>query len=102
MQSPIKLSDEQMTAIFAASHPLPPDVRGPFLEACARELAALPEIGDGAVFRIVTMVQKQFFDPPDTSRKWGVEFGRRSKLKDAEPIEGHERDRRYRSGRARV
>jgi len=61
---PLALTDEQITAIFAASHPLPRDVRGPFLEACARELAALPEIGDGVVHCVVADVQRRYFDPP--------------------------------------
>jgi hypothetical protein len=54
--------------MIAASRPLPPDARGPFLEACARELASLPELGDGALHRTIARVQKWFFDPPDLSR----------------------------------
>jgi hypothetical protein len=41
--SPIALSEAQMMASIAASAPLPPASRGPFLKACARELASLPE-----------------------------------------------------------
>jgi hypothetical protein len=47
---PIYLSDEAMNAVLAAAHPLQPDARGPFLEACARALAGLPEVGDGIVW----------------------------------------------------
>ena len=61
---PIRLSDEQMSAVFAAAHPLPSDRRSAFLEDVARELAGLPDIGDGAVHRTVMRVQKRFFDPP--------------------------------------
>ena len=62
---PVRLTDEQMTAVFAASHPLPPDRRSAFLEACEQELAALPEgIGDGSLHRVVAQVQRKFFDPP--------------------------------------
>jgi hypothetical protein len=50
-----------MSAILAASHPLPPDSRGAFLEHCARELANLPEIGDGVLHRVVTEVQRLYF-----------------------------------------
>jgi hypothetical protein len=39
--APIALSDEQMSAILAASYPLPPSTRSAFLETCAREIAAL-------------------------------------------------------------
>ena len=70
----IRLTDEQANAVFAAAHPLQPHQRSPFLEACAQELARLPEIGDGAVFRVVTAVQKRFLDPPtftgNNSSKW--------------------------------
>jgi hypothetical protein len=69
---PIALTDSQMSALFAASHPLPPQTRSAFLEACARELAGLDVIGDGTVHRVVMTVQKRFFDPPadvDPGRK---------------------------------
>jgi hypothetical protein len=61
---PLCLSDDQLNALLAASYPLLPNRRSAFLEACARELANLPEIGEGAVHRIVSAVQRQFFDPP--------------------------------------
>jgi hypothetical protein len=51
--SPIALSEAQMSALLAASHPLPPDCRSAFLEHCARELAQLPMVGDGAVHRVI-------------------------------------------------
>jgi hypothetical protein len=83
---PVRLTDEQMSAILAASHPLPPDVRGAFLETCARELAGLSEIGDGTVHRVVMVVQRRYFDPPDNT---GWEIGQRdhaTKLTTAAPI----------------
>jgi hypothetical protein len=61
---PVRLSDEAMCAILGASHPLPPDRRSDFLEDVARELAALPMVGDGACHRVVMAVQKKYFDPP--------------------------------------
>jgi hypothetical protein len=70
--SPIHLTDDQLTAIFAASHPLQPNQRSQFLEACAQELAQLGEIGDGAVHRVVSAVQKRFFDPPEFDHDNGV------------------------------
>jgi hypothetical protein len=66
---PIALSEPQMCALLAASYPLPPRSRGPFLEACARELANLPELGDGALHRLIVRVQKMYFDPPDLNRR---------------------------------
>jgi hypothetical protein len=46
---PIALSESQMCALLAASHPLPPALRSAFLEACAREIANLPESRDGDI-----------------------------------------------------
>lgn len=68
-RSPIALTNEQLSAILAAAHPLPRDPRSAFLERCARELAALPAIGDGAVHRVVSEVQRAYFDPPVLSRE---------------------------------
>jgi hypothetical protein len=79
MAIPIHLSDAQMSAIFAASHPLPPHRRGPFLEACAQELAQRSDIGDGTVFRIVSAMQKKFFDPPDFGVDNGASRSRRGR-----------------------
>jgi hypothetical protein len=69
---PLSLTDEQMSALLAASHPLPPDSRVAFLEHCARELARLPMIGDGALHRLIMQVQAQYFDPPDLHRAVGT------------------------------
>jgi hypothetical protein len=96
--SPLALTDEQMTAILAASHPLPPDVRGPFLEACARELAALPVVGDGVVHRVVMFCQQRYFDPPLETERHEPRHDRR---RVGEPI-ADDSDRRTRSSRARV
>jgi hypothetical protein len=54
LQHPVRLSDEAMTAVLAASYPMPADRRG-LLVAVARELAGLPEVGDGVVHRVVTV-----------------------------------------------
>ena len=67
MQQPIRLSDDQMPAVLAASTPLPPDLRAAFLETCAREISALPMVGDGALHRVIMQVQRQYFDAPDLS-----------------------------------
>jgi hypothetical protein len=44
---PIALTEPQMLALLAASYPLPAPARAAFLEHCAREIANLPELGDG-------------------------------------------------------
>ena len=54
-----------MCALLAASHPLPPAARPAFLEACAKEIADLPELGDGVLHRMIMRVQRMYFDPPD-------------------------------------
>ena len=62
---PLALSEAQMLALLAASHPLPPAARPAFLEACAQEIAAMPELGDGALHRTIVRVQRMYLDPPD-------------------------------------
>jgi hypothetical protein len=32
---------------------------------CAREIASLPELGDGVLHRMIVRVQRMYFDPPD-------------------------------------
>jgi hypothetical protein len=64
----VALSDAQMSALLAASYPLPADCRDDFLLDCARELAQLPELGDGVMHRIVTVVQARYFVPPPPGR----------------------------------
>jgi hypothetical protein len=44
---------------------LPPAARSAFLEHCAREIASLPELGDGVLHRMIVRVQRMYFDPPD-------------------------------------
>jgi hypothetical protein len=66
---PIALSDEQMSAVLAASHPLPADRRNDFLADCARELARLPVVGDGVLHRIIMQVQRRHFDPPTQTER---------------------------------
>jgi hypothetical protein len=44
---------------------------------CAREIANLPELGDGVLHRTIVRVQRLYFDPPDIDgrmprvSKWG-------------------------------
>ena len=64
---PIALSDDQLDAVMRAATPLQPRDRGPFLEELARELARLPDIGDGSLHRIIMTVQHKHFAPPRES-----------------------------------
>jgi hypothetical protein len=66
---PLRLTEDQMNALLAASKPLPADVRSAFLEHAAQEIAALPEVGDGALHRVVMRVQRLYFDPPHLSHE---------------------------------
>jgi hypothetical protein len=77
MPQPVRLTDAQMNAIWAAAHPLPRDRCSDFLADAARELAALPAIGDGSVHRVLMVVQRRYFDPPaDVSGFHGGKYSR--------------------------
>jgi hypothetical protein len=56
-----------MMAILAAAAPLAASDRNPFLLEVAQLLQALPEVGDGALHRIIMQVQRRHFDPPELS-----------------------------------
>jgi hypothetical protein len=62
--TPIALTDLQLDAVMRAAAPLLPCDRSPFLEEVARELAALPDIGDGVLHRVIMSVQRRHFSPP--------------------------------------
>jgi hypothetical protein len=52
----------------------------PFLEHCARELSQLPEIGDGAVHRVVTATQRLYFEAPKAQKSgWHSKYARCSR-----------------------
>jgi hypothetical protein len=61
---PIALTDQQVMAILAAAHPLARGDRDAFLLEVAQLLQALPEVGDGALHRVIMQVQRRHFDPP--------------------------------------
>jgi hypothetical protein len=67
MLTPVALTDAQMMAILAAAAPLAAHDRNPFLLEMAQLLQTLPEIGDGALHRIIMQVQRKHFDPPELS-----------------------------------
>jgi hypothetical protein len=65
MQQPLKLSDAELDALYAAVRPIAPDRRDEFLQAVADALAGLRELGPGATYRVIRDQQRRFFDPPD-------------------------------------
>jgi hypothetical protein len=77
------LTDQQMDAVLAAAHPLPPDRRSAFLEEVALALSRASVIGDGITHRIIMEAQRRFFDPPsfssDSGGKWNGKAVRRAR-----------------------
>ena len=67
---PLRLTDDQLTAVLRAAEPLAVGDRG------AQDVAAAlqgQELGDGAVYRTVAQVQRRYYDPPILSAppRWG-------------------------------
>jgi hypothetical protein len=61
---PLRLTDSQITHIFAAARPLAVQDRDPFLQEVASLLAGVADPGDGDVARAIRAVQRRHFDPP--------------------------------------
>jgi hypothetical protein len=68
--------------------PLLPGARAAFRQAAEEALARLPCCGEGAAYRAVAALQRQFFDAPSFSEaRWGTDRPPRpSRLKGAAPI----------------
>jgi hypothetical protein len=63
--TPIRLSDEELAAVFNAARPLAVDRRDAFLQLVADELARLNgSHGPGDVYRAIRAAQRVYFDPP--------------------------------------
>jgi hypothetical protein len=75
---PLKLSDAELDAVFAAARPLPRDQRDAFMQTVAVAISGLNERGPGATYRVIRDVQRQYFDPPidrvSTIRHGGYNF----------------------------
>lgn len=69
---PLKLSDDELSAVLAAARPLPVECRDAFLQQVASALQGCGEIGPGVVYRVAAQVQREFFDPPDLSKSRDV------------------------------
>jgi hypothetical protein len=64
---PLRLSDDELTAVMAAARPLPVERRDSFLQEIAHTLRECGELGPGVVYRVCAEVQRRH-DPPDLSR----------------------------------
>jgi hypothetical protein len=69
MPSPVRLTDDQLTALMRLAQPLQPQHRDTFLRLIAHELQGRADIGDGELHRVACDVIKshQLFDPPNLS-----------------------------------
>ena len=74
--TPIALSDQQLSAIWAAAMPLDVKAREPFLREVAQLLQAQPELGDGSLHRLLVVVQQRYFDPPQFASDNGGKYDR--------------------------
>lgn len=104
MESPLPIFDDADPDILISrlAGPLAPGDRVAFRRAAEAALARVPCWGEGAVYRAVAALQRDFFVPPDDNRAaWDISReGHVSKLTQAAPIE-QDRDRRFtRSSRA--
>ena len=61
---PLALTDDQLSAVYAAAQPLEVADRDPFLQAVAAALSNHTDPGDGDVHRACREAQRRFFDPP--------------------------------------
>jgi hypothetical protein len=62
---PLRLSDSELDIVLAAARPLDVAACDGFLQDVAAALTALPERGDGCVYRVVREIQRRHFDAPD-------------------------------------
>jgi hypothetical protein len=81
--------------ILRLAGPLPLDARAAFRQAAEAALAQIPCWGEGAAYRAVAVLQRDYFVPPDDHRAtWDITHeGHASKLTREPPLE-HGRDRR--------
>ena len=56
----IALSDTELEQVMSAARPLPPKLRGEFLQAVAAEIEQQHQRGPGAVYRACRELQRQF------------------------------------------
>jgi hypothetical protein len=71
---PLKLSDDEMSAVMSAARPLSIELRDPFLRAVAHELQGCSEIGPGVVHQVCREQQRIFMNGawPEFTRSAGA------------------------------
>jgi hypothetical protein len=69
---PIRLTDDELSAVLAAARPLAVEMRDPFLRAVAAALEGSEVIGPGTVHQVCRELQRQFFDAPEFTRAAGA------------------------------
>ena len=83
--------DTPDTLIAYLAGPLEPAARDAFRRAAEEALTRVPCMGAGAAYRAVSVLQRQYFDPPDDrAAGWDIAdeiSSRPSKLKAAPAIE---------------
>jgi hypothetical protein len=65
MATPIRLSTSQLEAVSQIATPIPPDLRGAYLEALAGLLTPDSDgtVGDGALWKAAHQAQRQVLHP---------------------------------------
>ena len=71
---PVRLSDDELSAVMSAARPLPLELRDPFLQAVAHALAGRDVVGPGTVFTVCRELQRQFWDPPDLEHRGATKY----------------------------
>jgi len=61
---PIKLTDDELSAVMRAARPIAVDRRDEFLQRVASNLQDCVEIGPGSVHRAIAEAQKKLMDYP--------------------------------------
>jgi hypothetical protein len=60
----MRLNEEQQRLILTLARPLPRAMRDQFFQRVSAEIAVLPVLGDGMLYRLAAGVQRQMLDPP--------------------------------------
>ena len=63
MSKPVRLTDDELSAIMLACQPLAPEARDGFLQAVAQGLSSCAEVGPGSVHRAIVSGAARAFQP---------------------------------------
>jgi hypothetical protein len=58
------LNEQQQKLILSLARPLPRAMRDQFFARLSAEIAVLPVLGDGMLYRLAAGVQREMLDPP--------------------------------------